>query len=54
MKKKLYVVRKYVLATSVTDAIAKEKKVKPEEVFIHDSSMPTLIETNKIGFNDRG
>lgn len=36
MKQKLFVVKKYIMATSAVDAIRKEKHVKPDDVWIDD------------------
>lgn len=33
---KMYVVRKYVMAESVSSALRKERKVKPHEVFVDE------------------
>ncbi len=34
MKNKLYVIRKYIMAKSIEEVIKKEKKIKPDEIWI--------------------
>jgi hypothetical protein len=35
-KQKLFIVKKYILATSASDAIRKEKNIKPDDVWVDD------------------
>lgn len=35
-KNKQYIIRKYVMATSIKDALKKEKEIDAEEVYIND------------------
>lgn len=54
MKKKLkmFIVRKYVLAESASDALRKEHKIQPDECFIDDEwrKSNVEIEGKKVGF----
>ena len=36
MKEKLFVVRKYIKAKSILDAIKKEKEVEPDDIWVDD------------------
>ena len=49
--KKLYIVQKYVLATSVTDAIKKEKTIKPDDVYL-DNNFRQAPEQS-VGYNKK-
>lgn len=52
---KQFIIRKYVMAFSGTDAIKRESKVKVDEVFIDDEwrkNNPTVAQ-NDIGFNTK-
>jgi len=49
---KLYVVQRFVWATSVNDALKKEKTAKPEEIFQDNTWRSSHPENNhKIGFS---
>ena len=37
MKKKLYIVQKYVYATSIPDALKREKEIKPDDIYLDSS-----------------
>lgn len=60
MKKnqRIYIVKKYVVATDAEDALKKEKNVKPHDVFLEQDSTKMVIEEtmsdikkqNPIGF----
>ena len=41
---KIYIVRKFVVAKSVKEAIKKEKKVEPIEVYLEDTSIRQYCE----------
>lgn len=43
-KKKIYIIRKFVVATSIEDAIRLERKQKPDDVFLEDTSRQSLFE----------
>jgi len=43
--KKIYIVRKYVVANSVKEAIKKEKTITPEDVYLEDTSQRMFMET---------
>ena len=52
-KLKLFVVRKYIMAESAHDALKRERKHRPDEVFIEDGwqkANPTQLES-VIGFH---
>jgi polysaccharide deacetylase 2 family uncharacterized protein YibQ len=56
--KKLYIVRKYVIANSITDAIKKEKKVEIDDCWLDDdfkrASIDNMLENKKnIGFKNK-
>lgn len=34
MKKQIYIVQKYVHATSILDALKKEKDIKPDDIYL--------------------
>ena len=42
--KKIYIVRKYVLANSVEEALKKEKKQKPDDAYVEEKSLNNFIE----------
>lgn len=42
--KKIYIVRKYVLANSVAEALKKEKKQKPDDAYVEEKSLNNFIE----------
>lgn len=41
---KVYVVRKFVLADNVSDAIKKEKKVFADECYLHDTTLNNYLD----------
>jgi len=50
--KKLFVVRKYIWATSAKDDIKKDKKSPVDEVWVDDEWKKTnAFKTGKVGFN---
>lgn len=53
--KKLYVIQKYVVATSISDALKKESKEQPSDVYLdHDwkkANMPNTKEPARLGYN---
>lgn len=52
--KKIYIIKKYVVASSPKDAWNKEKRQPPDDVFVEENSMKdhldTLIKKNGAGF----
>jgi hypothetical protein len=42
--KKVYIVRKYILANSVGEALRKEKKHKPDDAYVEEKSINNFIE----------
>lgn len=50
-KPMMYVVRKYVKASSVAEAIRLEKSIKPHEVFVDESWQKTML-ADAIGFKN--
>lgn len=42
--KKIYIVRKYVLASSVEEALRKEKKQKPDDAYVEEKSLNNFID----------
>lgn len=42
--KKIYIIRKFVVASSLSDAIRKEKKVAPDDVYLDDFSIKNYKE----------
>ena len=42
--KKIYTVRKFVVAESIEEAIKKEKKTPPDEIYLDDFDMKMLKE----------
>jgi len=54
-RKKQYIVRKYVMATSPTDALRKEKHCRAEEVWVDENWLKENPEIGqKIGFKTKG
>lgn len=53
--KKLFVVRKYILASNALEAIKKEKFVKPDDVFVDDEWKRGQVNqlTESIGFKSK-
>lgn len=51
---KLYIVQKYVIASSISEALKKERDVKPSDVFLDNdfkkANMPDVLNPKKIGF----
>ena len=46
---KRYVIKKYVMAESLEDALKRERKVKPDDGWL-DEKQPEPIKTDAIGF----
>ncbi len=52
--KKLFVIKKYVWATSAIDALRKEKKIKPDDCWIDSEWQKNNCDINKdIGFKSK-
>jgi len=54
--KKLFVIQKYILASSITEALKIENKVKPDEIWLDDDwkrANKPHIEKGLIGFNSK-
>lgn len=52
VEKKRYIVRKYIMAKSADEAMRKERKVKPDDIYVDDSWIkdnPNKLES-AIGF----
>ncbi len=50
-KDKLFVVRKYIMAKSASEALKKERKFKPDDCFVHDAWQNSNInQLEAIGF----
>lgn len=49
-KKKMFVVRKYILATSVHEALKRERRFRPDEIFL-DKDQPADRLESAIGFS---
>jgi len=54
--KKVYIVRKYIVANTLAEAVRKEKKQSPDDVWMEDSSTKNYIENiskedNKTGYD---
>jgi hypothetical protein len=47
---KRFIVKKYVLAETAAEALAKESSISPEEVWVDDKYQPEKGQSNKIGF----
>ena len=51
---KRYIIRKYIIATSVIDALKKEKKIAADDIWVDDewkSSNNDTLGKLKVGFN---
>jgi hypothetical protein len=49
---KKYIIKKYILANSITEAMKKERKQKPDDVILDAASEPQVLErAPAIGFN---
>ena len=50
MKEKKYILRKYVMAKSASDAIKKDKKTGVDEVFVDEDWMEQHYKKDPMGF----
>lgn len=52
--KKIYVIKKYVAATSIKDALKKERDIKPDDIWMEEYTakdhLMSLIRKKKSGF----
>jgi hypothetical protein len=59
MKKQVYIIRKYVLASSAKEAIRLDNKTDIRDVFLEETSQKTMVEDmvkvpdKKIGFKNK-
>lgn len=44
MSKKIYIIRKYVVAKSIQEAIKTEKKKAPDDVWLEETSQRKMLE----------
>lgn len=44
MKKNIYIIRKYVLASSITEAIKKDKTTQPHDCWLEENAQKRIID----------
>ena len=50
---KQYVIRKYVMAESIEEALKKEKKITADECWINEAWLQNNIDFNEVGFKTK-
>ena len=50
---KQYVIRKYVMAESIEEALKKEKKITADECWINKEKIQNNIDFNEVGFKTK-